>query len=34
MKLATIFTSGMVIQRDMPIRIFGEGKGKITSKDF
>ena len=32
MKLATIFTSGMVIQRDMPIRIFGEGKGKIRAE--
>ncbi|MBE6688401.1 MAG: hypothetical protein E7588_03865 [Ruminococcaceae bacterium] len=29
MRLAEIFTSDMVIQRDMPIRIFGYGKGHI-----
>ena len=29
MRLATIFTTGMVFQREMPIRVFGEGKGKV-----
>lgn len=32
MKLASIFTDHMVLQADMPIRIFGEGKGKVTVK--
>ena len=30
MKLSSIFTDHMVIQQGMPIRIFGEGKGKVT----
>jgi len=30
MKLATIFTDKMVLQRDMPIRIFGTGDGEVT----
>ena len=30
MKLSSVFTDHMVIQQGMPIRIFGEGKGKVT----
>ena len=29
MKLASIFTDHMVLQRDMPIRVFGTGEGKV-----
>lgn len=28
MKLAELFTDGIVFQRDMPIRVFGTGKGE------
>ena len=30
MKLASIFTDHMVLQRDMPIRVFGTGEGNVT----
>ena len=30
MQLAKIFTDHMVIQRDMPIRVFGKGSGEVT----
>ncbi len=30
MKLATIFTDSMILQRDMPIRVFGTGEGTAT----
>ena len=30
MELAKIFTDHMVIQRDMPIRVFGKGNGEVT----
>ena len=29
MKLASVFTDKMVLQRDMPIRVFGTGEGKV-----
>ena len=32
MKLASIFTDHMVLQAGKPIKIFGEGKGKITAE--
>lgn len=30
MKIAEIFNNSMVLQRDMPIKIFGSGKGSVT----
>lgn len=30
MKIASIFTDHMVLQADRPIKIFGEGKGRVT----
>lgn len=30
MKLESVFTDGIVLQRDMPIRIFGTGKGRAS----
>ncbi len=30
MQLATIFTDHLVLQRDMPVRIFGTGNGEVT----
>ena len=30
MKIASIFTDNMILQRDFPIRIFGTGDGSVT----
>ena len=30
MKLASIFTDRMVLQKGLPIRVFGEGNGTVT----
>lgn len=32
MKLSTIFSNNMILQANKPVRIFGEGKGKVTVK--
>ena len=32
MKIATIFTNHMVLQRGIPIRVFGSGDGEVTGR--